>query len=110
MIIEIPSKFKPSQTYLKVIIRSRKVVSISSRLDRVEEYYSKNIFNKFDFSFFSDRGYHEVRGEVDTPLSNLITLLAYEEVYYHRNVNMTFDDIFDVIFYIKYKVKYFQYR
>ena len=102
MIIHIPSKFSKDKQYLQVITVGDKVVEVESPLPKVNDYYVKNIFNAFNFSFPDERGIHYVIGSNNTPISNLIILLAYEHVFYKRQITMSFNCLMDIVIYFRY--------
>jgi len=99
MRITIPSQFNSAKTYLGAEIAVEKglgiaVSAVSSPLSRVDSYYQNNINRPFDFSFLDERGFHIIRGDANKQIKNLLVLLAYERVVFHRDIRFQFSDAF----------------
>ena len=88
MIINLPSKFNRLSNSIQFLISLNNLhtpkIEIISNLSKYLEYYSKYLYTSFDYSHFSMFGFHNVVGYSNTPLHNLIALLAYDENVSHR--------------------------
>lgn len=93
MIITLLSKFDKDRVYLEVEIDSiTNEINLKSDLSLVESYYKENINNSFDFSYFDENGFHEIVGSPETPLHNLLVLLAYDSVTCNRTIKFVFNN------------------